>query len=140
MKRTVCTFKSAMYSQSGVRGWFWRGSAAKVQPPSYWAPGSQVTLIFFMSHIKHSSWCSFSMMVKWANDGFQAYDGKRLVYDGEMLVNDGEMSICVHSFHLHWLAFHHHQPSTSILPSLAWSKPSFAHLTIIEKLHRLHSM
>ena len=27
--------------------------------------------------------------------------------------------------------------STSILPSLAWSVPSFAHLTIIEKLHRL---
>ena len=34
-----------------------------------------------------SSRCSFSMMVKWANDGtLQAYDGK-------MLVNDGEMSI-----------------------------------------------
>ena len=26
---------------------------------------------------------------------------------------------------------------TSILPYLAWSKPSLAHLTIIEKLHRL---
>ena len=26
---------------------------------------------------------------------------------------------------------------TSILPSLLWSKPAFAHLTIIEKLHRL---
>ena len=26
----------------------------------------------------------------------------------------------------------------SILPSLAWGKPSFAHLTIIEKLHQLH--
>jgi len=25
-----------------------------------------------------------------------------------------------------------------ILPSLAWSKPSFAHLTIIEKLHQLN--
>ena len=38
--------------------------------------------------------CSFSMMVKWANDGLlQANDGKMLVNDGEMLVNDGEMSI-----------------------------------------------
>ena len=27
---------------------------------------------------------------------------------------------------------------TSILPSLSWSKPSFAHLTIIEKLHQLY--
>ena len=27
---------------------------------------------------------------------------------------------------------------TNILPSLAWSKPSFAYFTIIEKLHRLH--
>jgi len=27
---------------------------------------------------------------------------------------------------------------TRILPSLAWSKPSFAHSTIIEKLHRLY--
>ena len=27
---------------------------------------------------------------------------------------------------------------TSVLPSLTWSKPSFAHLTIIDKLHRLY--
>ena len=41
-----------------------------------------------------SSWCSFSMMVKWANDGLpQANDGKMLVNDGEMLVNDGEISV-----------------------------------------------
>ena len=40
------------------------------------------------------SWCSFSMMVKWANDGLlQANDGKMLVNDGEMLVNDGKMSV-----------------------------------------------
>ena len=38
--------------------------------------------------------CSFSMMVKWSNDGWlQANDGKMLVDDGEMLVNDGEMSV-----------------------------------------------
>ena len=41
-----------------------------------------------------SSWCSFSMMVKWANDGLlQANDGKMLVNDVEMLVNDGELSV-----------------------------------------------
>ena len=40
------------------------------------------------------SWCSFSMMVKWVNDGLlQANDGKMLVNDGGMLVNDGEMSV-----------------------------------------------
>ena len=39
-------------------------------------------------------WCSFSIMVKWANDGLlQANDGKILVNDGEMLVNDGEMLV-----------------------------------------------
>ena len=45
---------------------------------------------------KHTycSRCSFSMMVKWANDGLlQANDGKMLVNDGEMLVNDGVMSV-----------------------------------------------
>ena len=77
-------------------------------------------------------------MVKWANDGLlQANDGKMLVNDGELLVNDGEMSI--------WSYTQLNSPSligilpslTSILPSLAWSVPSFAHLTIIEKLHRL---
>ena len=41
-----------------------------------------------------SSWCSFSMMVTWVNDGLlQANDGKMLVNDGGMLVNDGEMSV-----------------------------------------------
>ena len=49
------------------------------------------------------------MMVILANDGFfKANDGKMLVNNGEMLGND------------------------------ALSKPSFAYLTIIEKLHRLH--
>ena len=38
--------------------------------------------------------CSFSMMVKWANDGtLQANDGKILVNDGEMPINDGELSV-----------------------------------------------
>ena len=69
------------------------------------------------------------MMVKWANDGLlQANDGKMLVNDGEMLVNDGEMSV----WYTHFTIIDEHSPS------LAWCKPSFAHLTIIEKLHQLH--
>ena len=40
------------------------------------------------------SWCSFSMMVKWANDGLlQANEGKMLANDGETLVNDGAISV-----------------------------------------------
>ena len=39
--------------------------------------------------------CSFSMMVKLANDGLlQANNGNMLVNDGEMPVNDGEMLVC----------------------------------------------
>ena len=39
--------------------------------------------------------CSFSMMVKWPNDGLfhQAIDGRMHVNDGETLVNDGEMLV-----------------------------------------------
>ena len=38
--------------------------------------------------------CSFSIMVKWANDGIlQANDGKMLVNDGEMLIDDGKMLV-----------------------------------------------
>ena len=38
--------------------------------------------------------CSFSIMVKWANDGLlQANEGKMLVNDDEMLVNDGDMLV-----------------------------------------------
>ena len=70
--------------------------------------------------------CSFSMMVKWANHGLlQANDGK-------MLTNDGGNAI-----QRWWNEYDHilTSPSlTSIGPSLARSKPSFAHLTIIEKL------
>ena len=44
--------------------------------------------------VPYPSWCSFSMMVKWANDGLlQVNDGKMLVNVGEMLVNDGEMLV-----------------------------------------------
>ena len=44
----------------------------------------------------HSSRCSFSMMVKWANEGIlQANDGKMLVNDGEMQFNDAEMSYMI---------------------------------------------
>ena len=43
---------------------------------------------------QHCSRCSFSMMIKIANDGLlQANDGKMLVNDGERLVNDGEMLV-----------------------------------------------
>ena len=66
----------------------------------------------------------------------QANDGKMLVNDGEMLVNDGEMSAWSYT-HLtiidkHFTIINNH------LPTLAWSKPSFAHLAIIEKLHQLN--
>ena len=73
--------------------------------------------------------CSFSMMVKLANDGLHQ-------------ANDGECS----SMMVKWVYHTRISPSltsispslTCILPSLAWGKPSFAHLTIIEKLHRLN--
>ena len=81
------------------------------------------------TNLPHYSLCSFSMMVKWANDVLHQAN------DGEMLVNDGEMSIIT----LILPSLTNVSPAlTSILPSLAWSKPSFAHFTIIEKLHRLH--
>ena len=71
------------------------------------------------------SLCSFSVMVKWANDSLlQANATKILVNDGEMLVNDREMLVNdgedilistgavgimnIYSFHHHWRAFHHH--------------------------------
>ena len=47
------------------------------------------TLINNIIMFPRSSRRSFSMMVKWANDGLlQANDGKMLVNDGEILVND----------------------------------------------------
>ena len=52
------------------------------------------------------------------------------------LVNHGERSVWSYT---HFTIIKSFSPSlTSILPSLAWSIPSFAHSTIIEKLHRLH--
>jgi len=90
---------------------------------------------------------------KWENDGLlQANDGKMLVSYGEILVNDGETEMLVNDCEMLvnegkmsiW-AFTHFTSSTSIspslmsiLPSLALTKQSFAHSTIIEKLHRLH--
>ena len=74
------------------------------------------------------------MMVKWTNDDtLQANDG-------ELLVNDGEMSVWSY---IHFTIIDKHftiinMQFTSILQSLVWSKPSFAHLTIIEKLHQLY--
>ena len=51
-------------------------------------------LILFFKYQCHYNRCSFSMMVKRANDYLlQANDGKMLVNDGEMLVNDGEMLV-----------------------------------------------
>ena len=70
------------------------------------------------------------LLNEWANDGLLQAN------NGEMLVNDGEMSI--------WLYIHFtiidtiSSSLTSILPFLAWSEPSFAHLNIIEKLHQLY--
>ena len=44
--------------------------------------------------VNYYSRCSFSTMVRWANDGIlQANDGEMLVNDGKMLVNDGEMLV-----------------------------------------------
>ena len=48
---------------------------------------------------------SFSMMVKWTNDGLlQVNDGEMLVNDGEMLVNDG---ILVNDGELRVLSYTH---------------------------------
>ena len=55
--------------------------------------GMTLQFMFYLLFSEYSR-CSFSMMVKWANDGLlQANDGKMLVNDGEMLVNDGELSV-----------------------------------------------
>ena len=64
-----------------------------------------------------------------------------LVNDGEMLVNDAEMLVddVVKWVYDPTLI----SPSSSLtisLLALAWSKPSFAHWTIIEKLDRLYRM
>ena len=83
------------------------------------------------------------MMVKWVNDGLlQANDGKMLVNDGKMLVNDGKMLVNDGEMsawsYTHLTIFDEHFPIINKhLLSLARSKPSFAHLIIIEKLHRL---
>ena len=62
------------------------GSAIKAYPPP---PKAECQLIFAASVTIGwlFSQCSFSMLVKWANNG------KMLVNNGEMLINDVEMSI-----------------------------------------------
>ena len=51
-------------------------------------------LRYTLNQVTNWSRCSFSMMVKWANDGLlKANATKMLVNDVEMLINDGEMSI-----------------------------------------------
>ena len=82
-------------------------------------------------------------MVKWANDDFFQANASK------MLVNDGEMNVWLYT-HFTIIAEHftiinehfiiideHFTIINSILRALACSKPSYAHLTIIEKLHRL---
>ena len=94
---------------------FGEGKFSKMEIPSWY---------------NHYSRCSFSMMVKWANEGLlQANDCKMLVimvkwvYD-HILISPSLTSI---------------SPSLkSISPSLMSILPTLAHLTIIEKLHRLH--
>ena len=62
-----------------------------------------------------------------------------MVYFKLMMVNGLLMMVKCSSMMVKWVYDHTLiSPSlTSILPSLAWSKPSFAHLILIEKLHRL---
>ena len=51
-------------------------------------------LCFGYKDYQQYSRCSFSMMVKGANDGLiKTNDGEMLVNDGEMLVNVGEMLV-----------------------------------------------
>ena len=58
-----------------------------------------------------------------------------LVKDVEMLVDDGEMH--VNNDEMNIWSYTHLPSLTRILVAFAWSIPSFAHLTIIEKLHQL---
>ena len=100
-------------------------------------------LVLLLQYItSHISRCSFSIMVKWTNDGLlQANASKILVNDGLMLANDGEMSawsMIIYAFHHHCIIASNSPSLISILLALAWI-PSFAHFTIIEKLHRLHT-
>ena len=83
------------------------------------------------------SWCSFSMMVKWANGGLlQANDGEMLVNDVEMLVNDG--GILVNDGEMSIWSYTHFTIIDLHFTIISLQQPSLAHLTIIEKLHRLY--
>ena len=73
--------------------WYWADMAISLKWPKNVSENMQRIYprnLFTNMLGKQISWCSFSMMVKWANE-----------------------------------------------PSLAWSQPSFVHLTINEKLHQL---
>ena len=103
------------------------------------------------------SLCSFSMMVKCAYDGLlQANVSKTLFNDGQfllmmvkcllmmvkcllMMVKCLLMMVKCSSMIVKWVYDHTliSQSLTSIWLALAWSEPSYAHLTIIEKLHWL---
>ena len=82
----------------------------------------------------------------WSNERMMVYFKLMMVKCSLMMVNCLLMMVKCFSMMLKWVYDHTlNSPSligispslTSILPSLAWSVPSFAHLTIIEKLHRL---
>ena len=91
-----------------------------------------------------SSRCTFSMIVKWVNDGyFKVMMVKCLL----MMVKCSLMMVKCSSMMVKWVYNHtlispsltSISPSlTSILPSIVWSKPSFGHMTIIEKLQQLY--
>ena len=72
-----------------------------------------------------SQWCSNERMM--------------VVPIGFMMVKCSLMMVKCSVMTLKWVYEHSIiSPSlTSILPSIAWCKPSFGHLTIIDKLHRL---
>ena len=85
-----------------------------------------------------SQWCSNERMMVY----FKLMMVKRLL----MMVKCKSMMVkCVYDHKVNSPSLTSISPSLtsispslmSILPSLAWSKTSFAHLTIIEKLHRL---
>ena len=89
------------------------------------------------------SLCSFSMMVKWAYDGLLQANARKMllmmVKCSSMMMKCSLMMVKCSAMMVKWVYNHTFiSPSlTSILLALAWKKSSFAHLTIIEKLHQL---
>ena len=95
-----------------------------------------VSLTYKIFRERPCSRCSFAMMVY-----FQLMMVKcslMMVKSSLMIVKCSLMMVKCKSMMVKWV-FDHTLISSlnSISPSLAWSKPSFTHLTIIEKLHRL---